>query len=320
MRPPGRSTPAVLSAFAIGTPGIVAGIATLGAIAGSGVWPLDLFSSFHPQYAVVMAASGAGLLLLSRRVGAVWLLAGALVNAALVAPHLLGGGLAPDAPGPRLSVMSFNVGVSNPMREEIAREAAALDPDLLFVLESSFEWEDALERWGPPMAVVAIVPQGRVAGITVLADPAIGARSLATPFGDAGEAAAVEAVLGGERIVVLALHPPSPTGPDRAARRDRILSEAGDWVALQDVPVLVVGDLNATPWSGAFRELRRRGLLADTLRSAGLQPSWPAGWGPLMIPIDHALHTAGLVTVSRDTGPSLGSAHRSLHVTVAAED
>jgi endonuclease/exonuclease/phosphatase (EEP) superfamily protein YafD len=318
MRPPGRSTPALALAAVIGVPGAAAGIATLGAVAGSGWWPTDLLSSFHPQYAVVMAGCGLVFVFLRRRAAAVWLLAGALLNGALVLPQLVGGGLRPDAGGPQLSVMSFNVGVSNPMREEMARAVAGRDPDLLFVLESSFEWEDALERWGPPMAAVAIVPRDRVAGITVLADPRIGARSVPVPFADPGEAAAVEVSLGDRRIVVLGLHPPSPTGPARAERRDRILVDAGDWVAGLDMPVLVVGDLNTTPWSGAFRDLRRHGRLADTSRGVGLQPTWPAGWGPLMIPIDHALHTGGLVAVSRETGPALGSAHRSLHVTVAA--
>jgi endonuclease/exonuclease/phosphatase (EEP) superfamily protein YafD len=317
MRPPRRSTRALVAVAAAGAPGVAAGVATLGAIAASGWWPLDLFSSFHLQYAAVMAASGAAFLVLRRRVGAVWLLSGALLNAVLVAPQVLGGGLDPAADGPRLSVMSFNVGVSNPMREEIAREVAARDPDLLFLLESSFEWEDALRRWGPPMAVLAIVPAGRVAGITVLADPGIGARPIAVPFADPGEASAVELELGGRRIVVLGLHPPSPTSGERAARRDRILSAAGDWVGGLGVPALVVGDLNATPWSGAFGEMRRRGLLHDTSRDAGLQTSWPAGWGPLMIPIDHALYSGGLVAVSRSTGAPMGSAHRSLHVTVA---
>ena len=79
-------------------------------------------------------------------------------------------------------------------------------------------------------------------------------------------------------------------------------------------PVLVVGDLNATPWSSGFRALERRGSLVDSLRGRGLQPSWPEGFGPLMIPIDHALHTTDLAVADRRTGPASGSAHRPLVV------
>jgi endonuclease/exonuclease/phosphatase (EEP) superfamily protein YafD len=291
--------------------------ATLGALVGSWWWPLDLLSSFHPQYAVLLTLVGLFHLLVRSRATAVWLLAVACINAAIVAPSLVGWGPDHDAPGPYLSVMSFNVGVSNPMRREVARYVDEERPDLLFVLESSFEWEDTLGRWGPPMAVIAIVPRGRVSGITVLADTSIQARSVPVAFADPGEAVAVEVTLGSERIVVLGIHPPSPTGGDRAAHRDRILSDAGDWIAAMDVPVLVVGDFNATPWSHAFATLQFRGRLIDTSDGAGLQPSWPSGWGPVMIPIDNALHTAGLVTVARSTGPPLGSAHLPLLVTVA---
>lgn len=315
--PPGRSAPAKALAAVTGLPGALAALATLGALAGALWWPLDLLSSFHPQYAVVLAAAATVHLAVRMRATAAWLAAGALLNAVLVAPHLVGAGLHPDAAGPRLTVMSFNVGVSNPMRQEMARFVAEEDPDLLFVLESSFEWEDALERWGPPMAAVAIVPQGRVAGITVTADPALGARSVPVPFAGPDQAAAVEVTLGGRSTVVLALHPPSPTTGARAGERDRILAAAGDWAAGLGTPVLVVGDLNATPWSHGYAALRFRGRLVDTSRSAGLQPTWPAGWGPLMIPIDHALHTGDLATVARETGPSLGSAHLPLLVTVA---
>ena len=167
------------------------------------------------------------------------------------------------------------------------------------------------------MAVIAIVPRGRVSGMTVMADTSIQARSVPISFADPGEAVAVEVTLGSERIVVLGVHPPSPTNGSRATHRDRILTDAGDWIASMDVPVLVVGDFNATPWSHSVGTLRLRGRLIDTLDGAGLQPTWPSGWGPAMIAIDNAFHTTDMVTVARSTGPALGSAHLPLLVTVA---
>jgi endonuclease/exonuclease/phosphatase (EEP) superfamily protein YafD len=189
--------------------------------------------------------------------------------------------------------------------------------DVVFLLESSFEWEDAIAREGIPMATVAVVPEGRLAGITILADPELRPRLLPTGLGPIDQAAAVELTVDGTKVVVLGLHPPSPVSRSRAEARDGLLENAGRWIADRSERSIVVGDLNATPWSAAYRELRWRGRLHDTLVGSGLQPTWPAGWGPLMVPIDHALHTDGLVTIERRTGPSLGSAHRSLVVTVA---
>ena len=167
------------------------------------------------------------------------------------------------------------------------------------------------------MSRVAIVPPGRVSGITLLADPDLLARPLDVSFADPGEAVAAEVTLEGRRVTVLALHPPSPTSGDRAARRDAVLAGAAGWVRETGGPVVVVGDLNSTPWSPAYQDLWLKGGLVDSARGAGLQPTWPDGWGPAMIPIDHALHTPDLGTVERRTGPSFGSAHRPLLVTVA---
>jgi endonuclease/exonuclease/phosphatase (EEP) superfamily protein YafD len=255
-------------------------------------------------------------MLLRSRVPALVFLGAAAVNASLVAPFVLGSG-PPAGDGPRLSVLSFNVGVSNPMRAEIAAYTAAERPDLLVVIESSFEWEDALAADGPAMSLVAIVPPGRVSGITLMADPGLLAKPLPVPFADPEEAVAAEVTLDGQRMIVLALHPPSPTSGARAARRNAVLAEAAGWVRDAGRPVLVVGDLNSTPWSPAYQDLWLVGGLVDSARGAGLQPTWPEGWGPAMIPIDHALHTPDLGTVDRETGPSFGSAHRPLLVTVS---
>ena len=91
-----------------------------------------------------------------------------------------------------------------------------------------------------------------------------------------------------------------------------MLAEAGSWIAEQESTIVVVGDLNATPWSHAHRTLRNRAGLSDSQRGAGLQPTWLTGLGPLMIPIDHALHTPDLISGDRRTGPAAGSDHRPL--------
>jgi endonuclease/exonuclease/phosphatase (EEP) superfamily protein YafD len=82
-------------------------------------------------------------------------------------------------------------------------------------------------------------------------------------------------------------------------------------------PVLVVGDLNATPAWPAYRRLRASGL-ADGARLAGTAgPTWRYhGIGPPMLRIDHAL-TRGLTVASTRTVVIPGSDHLGLVVEVA---
>ena len=72
---------------------------------------------------------------------------------------------------------------------------------------------------------------------------------------------------------------------------------------------------NTTPWSAAFQPLNEE--LLNSMNGFGWQPTYPAGAGLLMLPIDHLLHSGHLTTVDRSTGPDLGSDHLPLIVTVA---
>ena len=101
-----------------------------------------------------------------------------------------------------------------------------------------------------------------------------------------------------------------------SAARDDQLNGAGLRVDDREIPMILVGDFNATPWTGAFRDLLDLGLI-DAQRGRGVAGSWPAGWGPFKIPIDHALHTPELTSTSFAFGASAGSDHRSLSVTLA---
>ncbi len=292
-------------------------LATVAGFFGSWWWRLDLIANFRPQLLVLLLAVGIAYAMAYRRsVGAV-MVAAAAVNAVVIAPLLLGSAGEAEAGAPQISVVTFNVTPSNPSRAVIVEYLRSSGADVVLLMESSFEWEAAVSKAELPYEIVAEVPDDRRFGITALARP--GASAQVIRLGpDQTPAALVRVPLGTEIISVLGVHPPSPTSADRAKQRDTLLAAAGDWAANADGPVIVAGDLNASPWSHAFRSLARRGGLTNSQRGFGLQPTWPDGWGPFMIAIDHALHTRDLAAINRETGPAFGSDHRPLLVTFAA--
>jgi len=298
--------------------GSIAAATVLGLL-GSAWWPFDLAANFRVQYLVVLPVLAAGAVLFGRRAAAAVMMGAAVINLSLVAPYLWGRPHTAPAAGDPVEVVSFNVGISNSERGRVMQWLAAEDPDLVFLFESSFEWEDAARFAGLPYRMVAVVPPGRLSGVTILVRDELSPVLLEIPF-DVREAAAVRIEADGSPLTVLGVHPLSPTTGARSAGRNEVLRQAGEWIATVEEPLLLVGDLNATPWSSAHRALRREGRLFDSLAGRGLQPTWPDGWGPLMIPIDHALHSGGVVVLERRTGPATGSAHRPLIVTVAAAE
>jgi endonuclease/exonuclease/phosphatase (EEP) superfamily protein YafD len=81
-------------------------------------------------------------------------------------------------------------------------------------------------------------------------------------------------------------------------------------------PVLVLANLNATPWHPQFRQLVSGRLhdAADVL-GRGLRPTWPAWSAVPLLPTDHAL-VAGLGVTSLGTVVISGTDHRALSVEV----
>ena len=129
--------------------GSVVGIVSIAGFLGSQSWLFDLTANFRPQQALLLLPLGTMTLFGFPRLGTALLVVG-VVDAALVAPYLVGSG-AEIAGDERIEVMTFNVGVSNPNRSAVAEYIALEDPDVVFIFESSFEWEDTLRAADLPL-------------------------------------------------------------------------------------------------------------------------------------------------------------------------
>ena len=82
-------------------------------------------------------------------------------------------------------------------------------------------------------------------------------------------------------------------------------------------PVVLLGNLNATPWHADFRLFAAAGLqdAGDSL-GQGLRPTWPT-WSPIpLLPLDHALVGGGVRVEAVDTVIIGGTDHRALLVTL----
>jgi endonuclease/exonuclease/phosphatase (EEP) superfamily protein YafD len=157
-----------------------------------------------------------------------------------------------------------------------------------------------------PLVAIARVPVGDVAAVDL-------------GSGSQSEAIALNLALDGEEVRVLAVRTRSPRGPARWEVRGRELAAVGEWAAAEPDLAIVLGDLNATPWTADFRDLVDRADLRNSQLGFGVQGSWPTWFPPAMIPIDHALHTEGLSVIDRSLGEHHGSPHRALRVEYALE-
>ena len=126
--------------------------------------------------------------------------------------------------------------------------------------------------------------------------------------------------LGERTVTFLASHPVPPIGARRAALRDEQLAAIAATAATIPGPLVVLGDLNCTHFSSRFKDLLTVGGLEDSASGRGFQPTWPAPWLPLMLPIDHCLLRGDVAVRRRRTRAACGSDHLSLVIDLVLVD
>jgi endonuclease/exonuclease/phosphatase (EEP) superfamily protein YafD len=301
----------------LAVPAVITAVASGLSFYGSLWWPLDLAANFRPHFAVALLSMALFLILAARRRLGVGVLVVGLVNAATVAPLFVAPAGAGEPLGSTLTVMTFNVNGLNDRYAEVIEYIRAEDPDVVFIHEATFLWEDAFVAADLPYRVEPGRQEPLDFGTVALVPEAAQFRT----FGFATTAPrAVEVVLevGEATVRLLGTHPLSPSTEQRASLRDAQLGFARDWSAESGGRRIVAGDLNATPWSLPFRRLVSDGGLFNSQRGYGLELSFPARSSPLVqVPIDHVLYSEGFAVVDRRLGPPFGSDHLSVVVDLA---
>jgi endonuclease/exonuclease/phosphatase (EEP) superfamily protein YafD len=304
------------------TAAALAAVGTLAGSVGDLWWVFGLASALRIQYLLVFTILVGVFVLLRAWALAALCITGLLINLVVIAPLYLSADDESDPGSDSLEVMFLNVGVTGADPDELIETLRAGEHDLVFLAAATDAWTNLLSAAPIPYTVVQARPRGVPLEIIALARQDVQAHTAIHSFGMSGRDLAVEAVieLDGALVRVMATHPVSPITAERARRNTVHIEGLASWAASQDDPVLIVGDLNNTPWSPGFRMLEEDGNLVNSQRGFGVQASWPSWVGLLGIPIDHALHSQELTTIQRTLGSGYGSAHRSLAVTVALSD
>jgi endonuclease/exonuclease/phosphatase (EEP) superfamily protein YafD len=277
-------------------------------------WLLDLTSHFRLHYAALLTV---GLLVgWLCRVRGLWLALAAGCAAAQIGALLpftpTAARAAAAAHAPAVRVLLANVYTGNRAYGEVADLIARENPDVVVLQETSQSWLDGLAetRLGFPNRIEEARPDNF--GIAVWSRLRT-ANARIVRFGRAGVPSVIcDLERDGNTLVLIATHPLPPAGGERSALRNDGLFQLARFAASEAAPVLVVGDLNCSPWSPHFRALLRDGRLRDSAVGRWPQATWPACLGPCGIPLDHVLHGTGLHVLDRRVLPRIGSDHLPL--------
>ncbi len=291
-------------------------VVTLAGSCGSWHWMLDLCSHFRWYYFIAAALLGAMTWRRSRR-GALMALGVTLLwNGGLLAPYYLPCTQTPATePGLTVSLVSLNVFTANLNKQAVIDYLRERQADLVVVMEVDDRWRLALAELADLYPHQLIQSRSDNFGIGLLSrEPLADGR-----FIDAGSTRVPTIVArierAGRAFLLLATHPLPPIGAEYTRERNAQLRAVGDAVKQSLLPSVVVGDLNATPWSSAFRDLCTRSGLRDSALGRGVQGSWNAKIGLVRIPIDHVLVPLNATVINRSIGRNCGSDHFPVEVT-----
>ncbi|NMF96149.1 endonuclease/exonuclease/phosphatase family protein [Aromatoleum toluolicum] len=112
-------------------------------------------------------------------------------------------------------------------------------------------------------------------------------------------------------FALAAVHPMPPLNAEYHTRREELFHTESNWATGSNLPSIIAGDFNASPWSRAFRPFNNHGMRLAT----ALKPTWPAVLP--MIPIDHVITSGHWQVVRAGVGPRIGSDHRPAYAVLA---
>jgi endonuclease/exonuclease/phosphatase (EEP) superfamily protein YafD len=111
-------------------------------------------------------------------------------------------------------------------------------------------------------------------------------------------------------VRIIALHGCVPFGGGKSIR-DAQLSTVGRFAReAAEMPVIMIGDLNLTPWARSFAGLLREAGLHDSARARAISATWLLRFPLFGLPIDHILVSRGVSVHESKVHGFVGSDHR----------
>jgi len=284
------------------------------AFLGSFWWFFDLFSHFRVQYFFGLSVLALVLLFPRRYKVSAFFGMIAIVNFSTILPLYVGREPQPTQVSRSYRSLLMNVNTESGSPEKVARAIKQVDADVVVLEEINDHWLSALSVPLRDYGYSKAMPREDNFGIALYSKyPFVQAEIRQVGEADIPSVIAELASPVG-RFTVIATHPVPPGGAENSRLRNDQLTRLPEIVKQANSAVLLLGDLNATPWCSHFKRLLRQSGLRDSSQGRGLLPTWPAWCPMLLIPIDHCLHTAGIHVTRRTIGPKVDSDHYPLVV------
>lgn len=311
-------------------------IATLTSFAARLHWLLELFVHFKLVYFVLALGVGIGFLATKRRKSASISALLLILHAPGVLSWYIPRAVESHPSASTVTILAANVLSSNQNRTDLVDYIRERRPDIALLQEISPEWLaelKTLEAEGYTLLADARFDNFGMATLTRLEDVEIlhvdltamqGVDDLRHDQEVVKEIVRTNPIIelqfsvAERHVQVLNIHPLPPVGKVYAEARDYTLQLARAYFENAQDMVILVGDLNTTPWSPAYKDTFNSAEIVNARQGFGIFPTYPS-IGPLfpIIPIDHVLISPEIRVTTLEYTPEWGSDHAGLWVELA---
>jgi endonuclease/exonuclease/phosphatase (EEP) superfamily protein YafD len=225
------------------------------------------------------------------------------------------------------SVLISNVLMTNRESARLRDLIREYDPDVILVVEADGWWEEELRELESTHPQVLKQPQSNTYGMLLYSRPPLLDPQLKYLVQDDVPSIHTSVKLrSGDRVRLRCLHPrpPAPGENMRSTERDAELLLVAKELQSEDLPSVVVGDLNDVAWSGTNALFRKISGLLDPRIGRGFFSTFNANWPFVRFPLDHAFVSHHFRLEAFEVLSHVGSDHFpvfiSLNLSPAVED
>jgi endonuclease/exonuclease/phosphatase (EEP) superfamily protein YafD len=277
----------------------------------------ELFASARLPliYLLVLSSLMAGALKAKRTVICLGVLT--LLSVGSLAQFFIKRTASPETGSNKIRILEMNLwGGRNRSKNAIIEEIKRQDPDVICLSEITGSLLATLKSELPSYSFALAEPTH--GGVALFSR--IPVRDASVKFCAEAKRSRIVVCVAKKNVVmrVFSVHTQVPIRTQEL--RDKELQDLASEIQNSKEPVLLVGDLNLTPFSYHFNRLLQDANLIDSEKGFGIQPTWNAFIPITLIPIDHCLSSASFVTTNRQLGHHIGSDHLPLVVDLSYPD
>jgi len=297
--------------------GLLGSLLSLGSVFSAHHLYFDLLSHFRIQYIVLISSVLLVAIVIKRFYSALALVGCLAIHVFAVVESELVKYERVEANSQTVRVMTSNLLASNVRWEDQIEYIQRINPDIVVFQEYTQTWQqplnEGLNNYPYRVEDATFHPFG-IALYSKL------------PFADFGlpplvdknnKSVYADVQVGDATLRIFGTHPPPPASYEYYDYRNRQMQRLASMVNEFDKPLVVLGDLNTSPWSAHFQEFLQQGNLLDASAGHGILYTWPENNPWLGIPIDHILVNKRVGVSSVEVSSGLGSDHKAMWADVS---